>query len=119
MAYIVVVDDDEIVRSFTARMLERKGHIVARASGGREALELLHEHIPDLILSDIQMPEMDGYGLFQEVRIRYPKIPFVAMSGHLYGEDTGTAQFDAFIGKPFDVDELVKAIEQVLAGQPV
>ena len=118
MDHILVVDDDEAVRSITARMLEITGHIVSEASGGREALDMLEAQTPDLILSDIQMPEMDGNALFLEVRTRYPDISFIGMSGHLYGEDTGNIQFDAFLSKPFVMDELIEVIEQILASQP-
>ena len=119
MAHILVVDDDEIVRSFTGRMLELTGHTVSRASEGKEALDMLEERIPDLILSDIKMPVMDGFALFGEVRARYPGIPFACMSGHLYEEDTDNAPFDAFLPKPFRLQELTEMIEQVLKGQPV
>lgn len=118
MAHILVVDDEEMVCSLACRMLAFKGHTVFGANGGREALDMLKEQIPDLILSDIQMPEVDGYTLFREIRTRYPEIFFIGMSGHVYRGEADKAQFDAFLEKPFYMDELVQVIDQVLAGQP-
>ena len=116
MAHILVVDDDETVRTFAGRMLEFAGHTVLRAPGGREALALLKIQKPDLILSDIKMPGMDGVDLLREVRVCCPEVPFVGMSGDLW-ENYADVPFDAFLSKPFDLDGLTGTVEEALSGQ--
>jgi len=116
MAHILVVDDDETVRTFAGRMLEFAGHTVSRATGGREALALLEIRKPDLILSDIKMPEIDGLDLFREVRLCYPELPFIGMSGD-FSKIYADVPFDAFLSKPFGLDDLTRTVEEALAGQ--
>jgi CheY-like chemotaxis protein len=94
-----------------------EGYAVSTADGGGEALDILEEQMPDLILSDIKMPDVDGVALFREVRARGHQMPFVGMSGHLC-EDGGVG-FDAFLEKPFRMQALIDAVGQVLSGQPV
>ena len=114
---ILVVDDEEMVCSLACRMLAFKGHTVFGANGGREALDMLKEQIPDLILSDIKMPDVGGFALLRAVRSLGYQMPFVGMSGHLRGEDG--EEMDAFIQKPFRMQTLVDILGQALAGQPV
>ena len=117
MPHVLVVDDDETVRSIAARMLEVNGFAVSTAGGGEEALDMLEGEMPDLILSDIKMPDVDGFALLRKVRSLGYQMPFVAMSGHLCGEDG--EELDAFIQKPFQMQTLVDILGQALAGQPV
>ena len=119
MAHILVVEDDALILSLAVRMLEVAGHTVSPASGGGQALAMLEQRMPDLILSDIRMPDVDGHALFEEVRARDSQIPFVAMSGHLCGEGVEALRFDAFLQKPFQMQTLVETVERVLDGQPV
>lgn len=119
MSHILVVDDDEFVRTLVIRILESQGHIMSGANGGQEALSFLKGQHTDLILTDIKMPDIDGYALCREVRAYYPDMPCIAMSGHLYEDDAYNIPFDAFLKKPFDVEELIQITEQVLQGQPV
>ncbi len=117
MPHVLVVDDDETVRSIAARMLEINGYAVSTAGGGEEALDMLEGEMPDLILSDIKMPNVDGFALLRKVRSLGYQMPFVGMSGHLSGEDG--EKLDAFIEKPFRMQKLVDILGQALAGEPV
>lgn len=117
MPHVLVVDDDEMVRSVAARMLEANGYVVSTAGGGGEALDMLEGEMPDLILSDIKMPDVGGFALLRAVRSLGYQMPFVGMSGHLRGEDG--EEMDAFIQKPFRMQTLVDILGQALAGQPV
>ena len=119
MAHILVVEDDALILSLAVRMLEVAGHTASPAPGGRQALAMLEQQMPDLILSDIRMPDLDGHTLFEEVRVRDSQVPFVAMSGHLNGGGVEALRFDAFLQKPFQMQTLVETVEQVLEGQPV
>ena len=119
MARILVVDDDVTILMLVERMLDMEGHTVDLAGDGNEALECLDLQVPDLILSDISMPGLDGPNLFREVRARGHQMPFVAMSGHLTTSQGDRLGFDALLPKPFSLEELVEAIGAALIEQPV
>lgn len=81
MARILLVDDDDDVRRAMSRTLERLGQEVTPARTGREALSSMEESAPDLLLTDINMPDMDGIELMMAVRKRWPGVPIIAVSG--------------------------------------
>jgi CheY-like chemotaxis protein len=118
MHRILVVDDDEAVRSIVSRMLLATGYDVASACGGRKALDVLDEQMPDLVVSDIDMPEMDGRALLRELRTRDAQLPVIGMSGHRCGEELERCGFDAFLAKPFRMEALVETVGRVLTAQP-
>ena len=78
---ILVVDDDLSVRTTLTMLLEASGYEVTTAADGFEALALLQAQLPDVLLSDLNMPEMSGFELLSNVRQRFPKLSVVAMSG--------------------------------------
>lgn len=78
---ILVVEDDATVRLTISKVLEAEGYQVSTANDGFDALLHLHEAIPDLILSDLNMPQMSGFELLSVVRRRFPEILVVASSG--------------------------------------
>jgi DNA-binding response OmpR family regulator len=81
---IIVAEDDLPVRDLVHRMLEKQGYAVACAEDGKQALELIRQEIPLLIISDVYMPGMDGERLFAKVRalgIEYSTIPFIFLTG--------------------------------------
>lgn len=80
---VLVVDDDPLNRTILSMSLGNDGYAVLEASNGREALEVLAQHAVDVVLTDIEMPEMDGYGLLQHRREdeRLKEIPFIVISG--------------------------------------
>lgn len=81
MARILLVDDDDDVRRAMSRTLQRLGHEITSARAGREALASMEECAPDLLLTDINMPDMDGIELMMAVRKRWPGVPIIAVSG--------------------------------------
>jgi len=117
---ILVVDDSHIIRSIVETGLSQAGFQVVTAVHGMEALDIIHEKKPDLILSDIAMPVMDGFALCREIQsdetLRLS--PFVVMStnserGHMKRMlEIGAA---AYIVKPFNIDQLVFLIEKILS----
>ena len=119
MAQILVVDDDATILAVVKRMLVIKGHTAAVVGDGIEALKYLDVLIPDLILSDISMPRMDGQALFLEVRARGLEVPFVVMSGHLTEGESGRSGFDGWLPKPFLFEDLIAIIDATLVRQPV
>ena len=115
MADVLVVDDDRTVRTLAARMLEATGHSASVVEGGSAALEWLDAQDAEVVLTDVNMPEMDGVTLARAVRTRHPSMPVVGMSGGDWVGEDGVAPFDAFVRKPFEIDELAEAIVQVLS----
>jgi signal transduction histidine kinase len=107
-ANILVVDDDAAVVDTLREMLEEAGFRVTTAGSGREALSVLERFTPELVISDIRMPEMDGYRLYAEVRARpqYVGLPFIFLTG-LGGEA------DIREGRKLGVDDyLVKPVRE-------
>lgn len=115
MAMILVVEDSQEMRDLVRAYLEAEGHSVETAENGKQAMNLVTEILPDLILSDIMMPRMDGFALFEAVR-KHPKsakVPVVFLTA-LNDRETLLralrAGVDDFVSKPFDRAELVSVI---------
>ena len=80
MALILLVDDDEVFRSVTARMLRNMGHTVKEACDGIRALQALEPAPPNIVVTDVLMPECDGIELISRLRGSYPDVRIVALS---------------------------------------
>lgn len=117
---IVVAEDEEAIRDNIVRLLRLEGYEVAAGADGAEALALVHERAPDLILSDVMMPRLDGLGLLQAVREDplTQAIPFVFLTARAehgdrrQGMDLGA---DDYLIKPFNREELLSAVRSRLA----
>jgi len=113
---IVVVDDDADTRILLRFFLEHCGAQPTVASNGPEALELIRKVRPDLLISDLAMPHMDGYELMEKVRNLEEEIgslPSIACYAYARAEDRDRARkagFDAHVEKPVDLDQLVTTI---------
>jgi twitching motility two-component system response regulator PilG len=113
---ILVVDDSPTIRKLVSMTLEKYGHRVLCATNGLDALNKLNEVIPDLILSDINMPHMDGYQLCKMIRGNAVtrSVPVIMLSGKdgifdkLRGRMVGAT---AYITKPFEIDSLLQLID--------
>ncbi len=117
MAEILIVDDDQSIAAAFERFLTREGHQYSVASNGEEALRLVGERNPDLVVMDIRMPGVDGLQTLRELRQRYPDVHVVMMTA--YG--TSQTSIDAIragafehLTKPLDLDELRGVIDQVV-----
>ncbi len=112
---VLVVDDEESVRSMVAVLLQKEGYQVSTAQGGHEALDLLSEQTFNLLLSDIRMPRMDGLQLLDRVRALYPEITVIMMSAFgtvdLAVEGMKRGAYD-YISKPFKPDEILLALRK-------
>jgi CheY-like chemotaxis protein len=111
MATILVVDDEEPVVDLLTDMLHEQGHTVVPAYNGRAALQLVGERRPDLVISDVMMPFVDGIQLSRTIREEYDadRLPIILMSAALPPilEECGA---NAFLGKPFDIDRFEELI---------
>jgi CheY-like chemotaxis protein len=83
MSTVLVVDDSAVDRRRAEKLLERGGLLSVKvAANGREALDMLRDDPAELVVTDMQMPEMDGLQLVEEIRVKYPSIPVVLMTAH-------------------------------------
>ena len=116
MARILVVDDDPNILRNVREVLEEEGHEVREAVTGKAAMELLAEASVDLIVSDINMPEMDGIELLMRVRDEYPGTRLLAMSGGGYIAKEKLLRIASILGavaileKPFTVEQIVDIV---------
>ena len=116
---ILVVDDDPSIRESLGMLLMSEGYDVAMADNGVSAVSHLDITIPDLILTDLNMPQMSGVELISHVRSRYPSISIVAMSGDFRG-DAALADIiaDRFYPKGQHPHNLLTTITSLLATNP-
>lgn len=115
---ILVVDDEKEVRDILADIFQFEGYEVRTASNGIEAFRVMNEFTPDLIISDIIMPECDGLALFREVARQYlPPIPMIFISGYVgtvvIDELKNKENFVAIFSKPLEIEEILKKIEEL------
>ncbi|MGN6321597.1 MAG: Hpt domain-containing protein [Dyella sp.] len=124
---VMVVDDSITMRKVTGRVLERHEYEVETAKDGLDALEKLHERVPDLMLLDIEMPRMDGYELATQMKTdaRFRNVPIIMITSRT-GEKHRQRAFDIgverYLGKPYQEAELLAQISEVLeqhAQEPV
>ncbi|MBF0659673.1 Hpt domain-containing protein [Psychrobacter sp. NG25] len=120
---ILVVDDSVTVRKVTSRFLERQGFNVALAKDGVDAIEILQDMIPDMILLDIEMPRMDGFEVATQVRYskRLQHIPIIMITsrtGEKHRERALEIGVNDYMGKPFQEQVLLNKIQHIL-GQRV
>ncbi len=118
-ACVMVVDDSLTVRRVTTRMLEHRHIEVMTAKDGVEALTLLDERLPDLILLDVEMPRMDGYELIRHIRqserLRaLPVIMITSRTGAKHRDHALSLGVDRYLGKPYQEGELLDEIAAVL-----
>jgi CheY-like chemotaxis protein len=119
---ILVVEDNFVNQVLATGVLTMRGHEVTVASTGREALQVLGTQTPDLVLMDVQMPEMDGFEATAAIRqseLRTGKhIPIIAMTAHAMTGDRQrclNAGMDGYVSKPIRAQDLFSVIEQVLS----
>jgi CheY-like chemotaxis protein len=117
---ILVVDDDESIRITSARVLESKGFEVRTANDGFQALIELRKAEPNVIISDLRMPNMNGFELLSVVRRRFPHIPVIAISGEYNGIMPEGLIADHFFSKGgYTPDDLFVRIADLLERSPL
>lgn len=123
MAKIVLIDDEPAMRRATLRALQAGGHMVDAYENGLAAIEHLAREAPDLLITDIFMPEMEGLETIRRVRALRPELPIVAMSGFALGDGNYLQIAEKFgavasLKKPFRPAELLDLVSRLLATQP-
>jgi len=116
---VLIVDDSKMIRVTAKKILSKAGYDVLLANDGFDALSMIVEYHPDLIIMDIMMPEIDGYEtctLIKQHR-KFKEIPVIMLSGNQEKSESSqveSAGFDMCLAKPFKADGLISAVDTVL-----
>ena len=119
---VLVVDDSITVRRVTQRLLQREGYRVSLAADGLQALERLQEEVPALVLSDIEMPRMDGFDLVRNIRndAKLRELPVIMITSRIAAKHREHAQelgVNHYLGKPYAEDELLALVRHYALGE--
>jgi DNA-binding response OmpR family regulator len=114
MTKILLVEDEERIRSLLKEVLESEGYEVQEASSGKEALQSHARSSPDLILTDIVMPDTEGIEMIIKIRKSDPNVKIVAMSGGDYLDMAKKLGADCTLTKPFSNQTLLDAVKATL-----
>ena len=122
MSVILIVEDNEKNMKLVRDVLQFKGYTTVEAMTGSEGVRLAREHKPDLVLMDIQLPDIDGVEALAQIRAdpTVQGIPVVAVSASVMPDDQqriAASGFDAFVTKPINVKSFVETVER-FAGKP-
>lgn len=118
---ILVIDDEQLIRLQIRNALELEGYAVREAANGLEGLASIAETVPDVVITDILMPEKEGIETIIELRRRHPAMRIIAISG---GGRTGNRDFlltakhlgaDRTLAKPFGLNDLLSLVRDVIA----
>ncbi|MCD6170638.1 MAG: response regulator [Candidatus Latescibacteria bacterium] len=111
---VLIVDDDEAIRVLLEGIFNQWGYRTITACGARETLEILKKETPLAVISDVEMPEMNGLELLNEIKKRYPGIKVVMMSGNLLTKEEIQRSLElgasAFVPKPINLEKLRRII---------
>ncbi|MFT5812045.1 MAG: two-component system sensor histidine kinase TorS, partial [Rubritalea sp.] len=123
---VLMVEDDATNSMVTSNYLEYLGHRVTAAQTGEEALKLLDEVKPSLVLLDISLPGIDGLTILKHIRAHsdftISSMPVIAMSAHVFVEEVDSylrAGMDGFLGKPFSIENLEQTIAKIVGGSEI
>jgi DNA-binding response OmpR family regulator len=118
---VVYIEDEQEMIDLVRLILIRRGFEVAGANGGRDGLETVRQMLPDLVLLDLMMPDMDGWDVYQQMKAdpSTQNIPVIVVTAKAQSIDKvlglHIAKVDDYISKPFSPQELVDSVEKVLA----
>ncbi len=118
MAKILLAEDDDSMRNFLTRSIERAGHMVVAVSSGERAMPFVEAETFDLLLTDIVMPEMDGIELAQKAVAILPELKVMFITGFAavaLNERNAAPKNSKILSKPFHLKDIVGEIERLLA----
>ncbi len=115
MSHVLIVDDEPDIATVLAEILEDEGFDVRVAHDGRQGLEFMMQKRPDLLLTDLMMPRMDGHALIREMQNREAlrDVPIVVMSAGMIDKSLITIDV-RFVPKPFAIDQILSAVQEML-----
>lgn len=117
-ASVLVVDDDSSIRQVMQELLGEEGYAVRLAANGRHALEQIEAQVPSLLVTDYEMPEIDGERLVERVRVRHPLMPILMITSRFVSDVRREAErlgVSAYLYKPLDLEVLLGRISAALA----
>ena len=118
--HILIVDDDDMMRSFIRELLIINDFKITEAANGKLGLKEFRENTPDLVITDIIMPEMEGISFIRELRTSNKDIPIIAMTGNVHGrmeeflDISSKLGADEILRKPIKSQQFLEAIERLL-----
>ncbi len=116
---LLFVDDDDAVRALTPAILTSQGYDVRCAADGLEALQLMKERLPELVISDLRMPRMSGFEFLSIVRRKHPQLPLIAISGEFISGTEVMGIADVFFSKGgYSPKQLCETVADLLAHPP-
>ena len=118
-AKVLVVEDEALVRIIACEVLKDSGYDVREAGDGREALDVLETAPVDLIITDIQMPRMNGYQLAEAALARWPRLKILLVTGYTRENEPEVVRRAGLrtLQKPFDVDRLPSIVAELLGNR--
>jgi two-component system cell cycle response regulator DivK len=119
MKTVLIVEDNETNMKLARDILRAKGYATLEAVNGLDGVQLALQHKPDLVLMDIQLPDINGIDAFERIRAHADtaKIPVVAFTASVTANDRsriGDAGFDGFLGKPIQLKEFLETVRRML-----
>jgi len=120
---LAYIEDDTEMIDLVRLILGRRGYTVIGANGGREGIELVRQELPDLVLLDLMMPDIDGWDVYHQIKSdeMTRDIPVIVITAKALNIDKvlglQVAKVDDYISKPFNPEELLDRIDQVLSRQ--
>ena len=118
MPRILVVDDDAMIRTLLRAVLEREGYDVSEAINGADGLQQYQATLPDLVITDLQMPVMDGFQLLQELQRMAPPPAVIAISGDQHTLMQARALTPYTFAKPLPLQQLLATVRALVAARP-
>lgn len=118
--HVLVVDDDDMMRAFIKELLLIHDYKVTEAANGKSGLKEFRENTPDLVITDIIMPEMEGISFIRELRTCNKDIPIIAMTGNVHGrmdeflDISSQLGADEILRKPIKSQQFLDAIDKLL-----
>jgi len=122
MKRILVIDDEIQIQDMVQSMLENEGYAVSVAANGRQGIDAFHQHLTDIVITDIMMPGKDGIETIREIRKTSPEAKIIAMTGYrgpfnrLPAAEYVGAQITLL--KPFTKKQLLQAVHDILQKEP-
>ncbi len=119
MTKVLIAEDNAVNRELLRELLESRGYTVFEACDGQEALHMIEQTQPDLLLLDIGMPVLDGFAVVRKIREnpRLAKLPVVAVTAYAMRDDREkilNAQFDGYLSKPVNSGSLTEELDRLL-----
>ena len=118
---LLYIEDEEEMIDLVRLILSRRGYEVLGANGGRQGLDMVRKELPDLVLLDLMMPDMDGWDVYQQMKAEDSTrdIPVIVVTAKAQSIDKviglHIAKVEDYIAKPFSPQELIDSVEKVLA----